>query len=162
MAYLWRTTAALLALGTTPAYAWAHALGAECILRGDRVHVEAYFENDTPAQQALVRVLDSEEQEVAKGHTDTKGLWSSAAPPPGRYQVIIDAGAGHRVVHTMTIPRRVGTGQTAETSSAQVSETPTREEFTSFPWLKILLGVGTIAALAAAFLLSRRLSPTPR
>jgi hypothetical protein len=139
-----------------PGSARAHALGAQCVRKGDTVRVEAYFEDDTPAQQALVRVLDSEEQEVVKGHTDAKGLWSFATPASGRYQVIIDAGAGHRVIHKMTIPGSRSAGAGENTSS--ISDAPTREQFTSFPWLKVMLGVGTIGVLAAAFMLSRRKS----
>jgi nickel transport protein len=139
-----------------PASAWAHALGVQCTPRGDKVHVEAYFEDDTPAQKALVRVLDSAEEEVAKGYTDAKGLWSFDAPPPGRYQVIVDAGAGHRVVQMTTIPGRDVERASSSNPSAALSHAPTREEFTSFPWLKVALGVGTIAILAVAFMLSRK------
>jgi nickel transport protein len=151
-------TASLLSLFACPRSASAHALGAECRLKGDKVHVEAYFEDDTPAQQAAVRVLDAEEHEIVKGQTDVKGFWSFDAPPPGRYQVIIDAGAGHRVVQKLTISERGIAGQTSQAPPAQVGDAPSREEFTSFPWLKVLLGVGTIAVLAAAFMLSRQAS----
>jgi nickel transport protein len=150
--------AACLGPCVAPASAWAHALGAECTLKGDKVHVEAYFEDDTPAQQALVRVLDSAQQEVVKGQTDAKGLWSFDAPAPGRYQVIIDAGAGHRVAQKLTIPRRGAGAASSDTPSAPVSDAPSRAAFTSFPWLKVGLGVGTIGAVAVAFLLSRRAS----
>ena len=150
----WIAASALVAV-TTPGSVHAHALGAACKLKGDKVHVEAYFEDDTPAQQALVRVLDGEQREVVKGQTDAKGTWSFAAPPPGRYQVVIDAGAGHREVQTITIPRRAGTAS-SETPSSAISDAPTREEFTNFPWARVALGVGTIAILAFAFVLSRK------
>jgi hypothetical protein len=148
--------AAVLLPCLAPASAWAHALGAQCTPKGDKIHVEAYFEDDTPAQKASVQILDADEQEVAKGQTDVKGMWSFAAPPPGHYQVIIDAGAGHRVVQKLTIPRRGVETASPNSSSGAVTDSPSREEFISFPWAKVMLGVGTIAALAFAFVLSRK------
>ena len=132
-----------------PAAARAHALGAECRLDKGTVRVEAYFEDNTPAQQALVRVLDAGEREVAQGKTDAKGRWSFPAPAPGVYRVIVDAGGGHREVQKLTIP-----GSAAATGP--VGSGPSRAQFTGFPWIKVALALGTIALVAVAFVISRQ------
>jgi hypothetical protein len=140
------TLAAYLAV---PSAVRAHALGVECRLEGNRVAVEAFFDDDTPAPHALVRVLDAAGKEVVQGKTDAAGKWTFAAPQPGKYQVHVDAGAGHRVSREVTIPGEAS-------GSRQISEGPSRQEFTEFPWLKVSLGLGTIALFAAAFWLSQR------
>jgi nickel transport protein len=134
-----------------PAAALAHAMDFECRLQGGKLWIEAYFEDDAPAQQALVRVLDAEQREAIRGKTDADGKWSCAAPPPGRYRVIVDAGAGHRAEHPITVPE-------TNSSEQRVSLGGARAEHTQFPWLKAALGVGTIAGLSLAFLLARNMS----
>ena len=71
--------AVLLAL---PAAASAHALGAEAKLKGGRVHLEAYYDDDTAADGARVKA-EGGGKVVAEGRTDEKGRWSFAAPPAG-------------------------------------------------------------------------------
>lgn len=151
----WRRTAGwtlLLAL-LTVSPVLAHSLGAECRLRGGRVEVEAYYDDDTPAGGATVRVLDADKREVATGRTDAQGRWTFAVPPPGAYTVIVDAGAGHRTTRKLTIP-----GGAA--AAGPVSDGPPRAEFTRFPWAGLGVGVGVIAGLAAlGYALARRKTP---
>jgi nickel transport protein len=147
----------------------AHALGAECKLRADRVEVEAYYDDDTPAGDARVHVENAKKDIVVQGRTDGKGKWSFPRPEPGRYLVVIDAGAGHRTQLTMTIPAsqsastapapdgtKVSQGTQATTT---ISEGPSRKAFTSFPWLKIGIGVAVIGGLSLAFWTGRRIRP---
>src|SRR5205085_2177382 len=82
----------------------AHALSGQCKLVGNQVQVEAYFDDDSPAADAHVRVLDGAKGEIAKGRTDAKGGWSFARPAAGKYIVVVDAGAGHRTDIAMTVP----------------------------------------------------------
>jgi hypothetical protein len=155
----------LLAPGAAP----AHALGADCTLRGGRVEVEAYFSDDTAARGATVRVLDARKRVVAEGHTDNAGHWSFAAPPPGRYVVAVGADAGHTARVKVTIPVRTAAKRPSGASPraghfpgrpVQVSEGPSRQAFTRFPWLRAALGVGLIAALAwVAWLARHRRQP---
>ncbi len=143
-------------LGGAPRAA-AHALGAECRLQGGRVELEAYYDDDTPARAAKVRVEDGARRVVAEGKTDAEGRWSFAQPAPGRYRVLVDAGVGHRKEVDVTIPAAPGDPvATANQPPVTVSAEPTREEFTRFPWLKLGIGLGVIGGVAAAFLLSRR------
>lgn len=147
--------AVLLTLATARP-APGHALGAECKLRGDRVEVEAYYDDDTPARNAKVRVLDAHDNVVAEGRTDAQGKWSFPKPQPGSYQVAVDAGAGHGTKLKMTVPAGEGA------PPAAISEGPRREEFTRFPWLKVTLGLGAIALFALALWLALRRSQTSR
>jgi nickel transport protein len=143
-----RFSALLLLLLVTPA-AHAHALGAEVKLRGNRVEVEAYYSDDTPARDALVTVHNGADQVIAEGRTDDRGRWQFPAPPVGRYTVVVDAGAGHRKSINIDIPNQTADGET-------VSDGPPREEFTRFPWVRVALGLAIIAALAAGWLALRR------
>ncbi len=133
--------------------AWAHALGVECRLRGSRVEVEAFFDDDTPAQDARVLVTDATKKTVAQGRTDENGRWSFAVPGPGDYLVQVDAGAGHSKRAKMTVPAASENAQVAP-----ISEGPTRQEFTRFPVERVALGLGLlgVGGWAAWFVLRRR------
>lgn len=87
----------------TPVPGWAHDLGVECKLREGKVQVYVYYDDDTDAVEAVVQVLEGE-MEIAMGKTDAKGMWSFPVPPPGKYQVMIRGGGGHRTKANMTIP----------------------------------------------------------
>jgi hypothetical protein len=151
--------AALSAL-LTPGGATAHALGADCTLRDGRVEVEAYYSDDTPARHATVRVRDANNELMAEGHTDEEGRWSFPAPPPGRYAVVVDAGAGHRTRVTLTVPPRAESDPESEPAT-RLSDGPPRVDFIRFPWLRAGLGVGAIAALALLARIIYRARPAP-
>ena len=140
----------LLVLVLRPEQARAHALGADCrpSKDGKFLEVEAYFDDDTPAAHAAVNVYDSDSELVMQGKTDGKGRWRAPLPAPGRYQVVVDSGDGHRVTKSITL------GGSA-LSPELFAEGPTRREFTSFPWVKVGIGLAIIAVLALAFLLIR-------
>src|SRR6266571_8807784 len=86
---------AFLTLAMVPPSAQAHAVGLEWRFRDDRVVIDVFYDDDSPAVRARVRVLDGD-KEIATGLTDEKGGWSFARPAPGRYTIDVDAGAGHR------------------------------------------------------------------
>ena len=143
----------LLLLVVFPGSAFAHNLGAECSLKNGKVHVEAYFDDDTPAVAAKVEVLDGQEKLIVTGQTDARGLWSFAAPNPGKYHLIVNAGPGHRAKVSLSVPEPVAPISTQE---ATISEGPGRKEFTQFPLFKVSLGLGTILLFSVAFLIARR------
>lgn len=150
-----RVCIVLAAVLLNPPSAWAHALGAECSLRGGKVHVEAFYDDDTPAQFALVEVRDDAKKLIAKGKTDAKGLWSFEAPPPGKYEVFVNAGGGHAVEKSLTVPEDLPP-PTEDAPKVVVSDGPTRAEFTGFPFIKIGIALGALALFAIAFLIARR------
>src|SRR5262249_37385680 len=147
-----RFVLALFILSAAPAAALAHSLGVEARQVIERVEVEAFFSDNTPARAARVQILGDAGELLGTGKTDDKGKCSLRAPNPGQYQSILDAGDGHRKqVH----PRIVGTLPPPDPNPALVGGTP-REEFTRFPWERVAIGVGVIALFAGVFWWSRR------
>jgi hypothetical protein len=147
--------AAVLLLAAGPAS--AHALYAEAKLRGDTVTVEVFYSDNTPARGAAVTVRDKSGQEVAAGQTDDEGRWSFARPAAGKYEVMADGGAGHRVRVPITIPSdAVLKTHTPTPDEVVVTAGPTREELTRFPWLRAALGVAAIGGLALLLWLANR------
>lgn len=144
-----------------PSAAEAHNIGIECKRKGDVIHVEAFYDDDTAGAKAKVEVLDASEKVVATGITDAKGFWTFPTPPPGKYEVRIDAGAGHRAKTSITVPGAVGVAPAKQESSPSVSETisegPPRTDFTSTPWLKVAIGLVAIAGLAGGYVLASRI-----
>ena len=84
----------MLAVAAPPVL--AHAVGLSCKVLEKSVRVEAYFTDDTPAMDALIVVKNEHGDIIIQGRTDEKGDWSFDRPPAGRYEVSVDAGAGHR------------------------------------------------------------------
>ena len=147
---------ALLAIGTSaflPNLAAAHALLVGCNLRDGKVEVEAFYDDDTPAPKARVKVVNAEEQFVAGGETDQKGRWSFAMPAPGKYVVVVNAGAGHRKEKTIELPARPDESM-APNNDATIGDGPKRDDLTRIPWLKIAIGLVIIGGLGGAFLLA--------
>ncbi len=127
----------LIVLATFAGRASAHGLGAEIKPSGNRLKVEAFFDDDSAAGEAKVSVEDTAGKIIASGVTDKDGVWELPMPADGGYRLIIDAGAGHRAKLTFTVAN-----QKLETAG------PTRAQFTRTPWGRILAGIGVIAVLA--------------
>jgi hypothetical protein len=151
--------AAVLAL-LAPAVAHAHNLGVQAKLKDGKVHVEVYYDDNTPAIKANVLVFDAKGKKIAHGTTDADGRWSLDVPEAGQYELRADAGAGHNAKTTFTITD-AGLLAVAKTQEVSISDSPTREQFTSTPWLKIAIGVSVIAVLGAAFLLASKFRKVP-
>jgi nickel transport protein len=139
-------------LVATPAF--AHKLIVDAAPKGDRLRVEAYYEDDTPADDAKVTVLQGDTV-VAEGKTDDRGVWSCPLPPPGTYQVKV-LSVGH--VGRTTVPVEGPASGTADSGSDQVLNPEKRAEDTRTPWNRLGLGVGLILGLALAWWLIRRKS----
>ena len=75
--------------------------------------------SNAPAIKAKVKVTKGKD-EIDNGVTDAKGLWSFKSPPPGKYEIHADAGAGHNAKTSITIP-----GATTEPESAAALSTTT-------------------------------------
>ena len=132
----------------------AHDIGAQAKLHEGKVTLEAYYDDDTAASEAKVRVTDPSGTIVQTGTTNDKGIWIFPAPPAGKYRVTVDAGGGHRASIDLTIP--VGASAvpvekptvSAPEPKQTISSGPSREEFTQFPWLRLGMGLVVVAALA--------------
>lgn len=127
---------------TCPAIARAHSVGLVCEQRGSRLKVAVFYSDDTPARSARVRLLDSDRQVLEETVTDADGRCELRAPAPGPYQVAADAGEGHRAT------RRIVVRPHGDANEVQVSDGPSRSEFTRFPILRVVVGVAVIALLA--------------
>ena len=132
---------------------WAHALGAECSLKNGKVSIEAYFDDDTPAVNALVEIHDGADKIVSTGKTDVKGFCSLPAPVPGQYRVVVEAGMGHRKTIAITVP---GTLAPPSVPPETISVGPTREEFTRFPYVNVGVGLAAILLISLLFLFARK------
>jgi len=76
-----------------PGRASAHALRAK-ITVAETVKVEAYFDDDTPAEFADATVTDASGAEVLTGKTDARGVWTFPLPKPGTYTLRVKS-IGH-------------------------------------------------------------------
>jgi hypothetical protein len=124
----------------------------DCTLRDGKVEVEAFYDDDSPAAKAKVQVVDLNEKVVASGATDASGKWTFAAPPPGRYEVRVDAGAGHRARKKIEVPARAAPpeSQTTPAPAENITDGQTRADFTRVPWVNVLLGLAILATVGAA------------
>jgi hypothetical protein len=137
----------LLAGGLCGLLAWSgvpHGLHVQAKIVGERWRIEAFFSDDTPAENAKVQIL--QDQALLKdGTTDEHGLWYTEIPQPGCYRIVVDAGAGHRAEIAFELA--------VETDEATAGLS--REEWRHRQWLGIPLGLGLILLL---ILLGKRLS----
>jgi hypothetical protein len=148
----------------TPGEARGHGLGVEARLKDGQIHIEGYFDDDTPAAEARIWVEDAEKKRIGEGRADARGHWVFPAPAPGRYRVTLDAGGGHRTTISITVPASPSDGAPTRTDGpteppVRVSEGASREEFTRLPWKALVAGLGLIGL--AAWLLPRLLRRTP-
>ncbi len=67
----------LAMLPWTALAAFPHAIGFECKVLEEIVRVEAYFSDDTPAIDAQVVVRNPQNEIIAQGRTDERGIWTS-------------------------------------------------------------------------------------
>jgi hypothetical protein len=138
--------ATLLLAGTSPAL--AHRLHSDVKLTADQLRVEAYYADDTPAQEAKVTVVRGDEV-IAQGRTDEKGVWNCPRPEPGSYTVRV-LSAGHAAdPATIVVP---------DSEAAPVADpgTDDRESRTRSPWAGLGVGLGVIAGLGVAWMVARR------
>lgn len=138
------TLFSILAVLLMVSHAAAHAIDGRWRIRADKLEVRAFFDDDSPAEDAKVRVLDLEAKQVQEGKTDADGLCVLPLPPAGEYHIVIDAGAGHR----KTIEIRVPAAGYPAGSSADDYFGP--DQPTSQRWLKAGIGIGVIGVLALA------------
>jgi hypothetical protein len=139
-------TPALLLVGTSPAF--AHRLHVDVKANGDQVRVEAYYDDDTPAQEAKI-TISLGDQTVAEGRTDDKGVWTCAKPAPGTYVVRAES-VGHAAKETLVVEPG------AQSPDATPTPTDERARRTHTPWARLAAGLAVIGGLWLAWAISRR------
>ncbi|MSU77815.1 MAG: carboxypeptidase regulatory-like domain-containing protein [Gemmataceae bacterium] len=158
---------ALAFLSVFAAPALAHRVFIAFAARENHIEIEAFYEDDTPAYTAKVKVVDDDGTTVAEGMTDAKGLWTFPAPKPGTYVVHLDAGAGHRLKKKLTVPL-METKSDVPPSANEVptpsenSSVETRDEQTRTPWARIGLGLAFIGGASGTLLLVSRMRQSRR
>jgi hypothetical protein len=118
------------------ASAAAHDLGVDCSPDGDLIKVEVYFDDNTDAASAKIRVLAAGVL-IAEGTADERGHWTFPKPA-GPFVVEVDAGAGHRTRKRFDFSRE----QPSVDKKAGI-----REEFTRFRWQGLVIGLAIIAVV---------------
>ena len=86
-----------------PAMATAHGMLVNWTL-GDALIIAVTYDDDEPAANAKVRVVDSNQTAIFEGTADAKGQVQLPRPAPGTYTITADDGGGHRRSRTLTIP----------------------------------------------------------
>ncbi|MSR53531.1 MAG: carboxypeptidase regulatory-like domain-containing protein [Gemmataceae bacterium] len=147
----------------TPVF--AHKLIVDPRIKGDRLHVEAFYEDDTPAQQARITVLNGDTV-IAEGRTDEKGVWSIAKPMPGTYLVKAES-LGHAAKETLVIAESksraensVGGSPLTVVDNSDSLADEERAAKTRTPWNRIGLGLGLIIGVTLMSLIFRKSRPT--
>jgi hypothetical protein len=142
---------AIVCLALFPALALAHAMGVEVRLINNQIHIETFFHDDSPASNALVTIENEAGEKILSEKTDKEGKLQAPVPLPGKYKIIVNDGAGHLSSTPMFIPKL----NPADTNNQNilVSKSPDRNQFIQTPWLGIVAGLATIAALG--FIASR-------
>lgn len=112
-----KVTVALACLLVFTPLVHAHALFLKAEKRQGKLYVEAWFDDDTPAQGATVKITQ-DGRLVGQGKTDERGVWTAECPPSGRYDIEATDGGGHRTHVIFTIlesssPQHAGTSHEA-------------------------------------------------
>ena len=142
---------AIVCLALFPALALAHAMGVEVRLKNNQIHIETFFHDDSPAPGSLVTIENEAGEKILSEKTDKEGKLQAPAPLPGKYKILVNDGAGHLSSTPLIIPKL----NPADTNNQNilVSKSPDRNQFIQTPWLGIVVGLATIAALG--FIASR-------
>jgi hypothetical protein len=72
-----------------------HDLRARVTLQPDSTVVQAWFSDDSPAQEAKVNILEAGGNEILSGKTDDKGVCTLRKLGAGKYTAVIES-IGHR------------------------------------------------------------------
>jgi nickel transport protein len=115
---------------------FAHQLLLETKIEATQVRVEAFFDDDSPADEATVQVTNESAEVIAQGKTDANGVWYFPRPKGGSYTLKVSS-LGHVGEKTLDAPL-------------------TRDEQTRTPWAKIGIGLGLIFLCTLGWLFSRR------
>jgi hypothetical protein len=88
-----RIAFALMLLVTLPV--WAHQLHLDWQLRSGQIEMTAYYDDDTPADEADVRLLDAAGTLIGTTKTDERGMAYLPIPKEGTYRLEVKH-IGHR------------------------------------------------------------------
>ena len=140
--------AALLALvfpWLTAQNASAHGLGIEARLQDSMVHIQVYYDDNSPVSNGKLRLLDAANLLLLEGTTNAQGLFSFPSPPVGKYRVEVHVDDGHFAKTTIAIPPPSSSDASSE--NAMVSDGLSRADRTGArKWGMAVFGLVVIAA----------------
>jgi hypothetical protein len=134
----------LVAVLVVAAPAAAAGFGAQAVLDGGRLTVEAYYRDNSPAGGLPVTIINTNFETVAEGKTDDHGRWSVERPPAGAYRVRLGGDSGLTLNLRLPDPAEVPGGGVPYL----VSDGPTRGTFTRPAWVTWLVGLGGVVVFA--------------
>jgi nickel transport protein len=140
---------ALLLTGTSSAF--AHRLHVDPKIVGDQLRVEAYYDDDTPAQDARITVRAGDVT-VAEGRTDDKGVWTCPKPTGGKYTVRAES-VGHAATETLDIGDFAAAAEPPATDEPKSAQ---RLANTRTPWRNLAVGLGLLGTVCVAWLFTRK------
>lgn len=139
--------AALLALvfpWLTAQNASAHGLGIEARLQDSTVHIQVYYDDNSPVSNGKLRLLDAANLLLLEGTTNAQGLFSFPSPPVGKYRVEVHVDDGHFTKTTIAIPPPSSSDASSE--NAMVSDGLSRADRTGArKWVMALIGLLILA-----------------
>ena len=118
----------------------------------NELHIDIFFEDDSPADGAKVQLRQGDSV-FAEGRADETGRWITPLPPPGAY-VIHAQHSGHAAHEPLTV--------LGDASGEELAPTPRREDLVGVRWYRIAAGLGLLAAIMAGIgvVRFRRRNPT--
>ncbi len=96
---------------------FAHRLHVQVKQVRESLQIEAFYEDDTPAQQGRVKLSDENNKVVAQALTDEKGRCEIALPVAGTYLVEVET-LGHSVREKIKVLPKVASNPKSEIGSA--------------------------------------------
>lgn len=127
---------ALIAVIAFPAVIQAHGMDIHPALLPDKLRVTVLYDDDTPARNATVKLINESGAIVMTANSNDQGIVEWPRPPAGEYQLKADDGQGHARTRKLLIAVE-GTMIPQENKSSE-------------RWLTIVGGLAIIAALSWA------------
>ena len=133
-------------VGVLPAAgrAGAHALHAKVDATNDPVKLEAFYDEEMPAEFADATVTDASGAVVRAGKTDERGVWTFARPGPGTYALSVQQ-TGHRAKVAFEIPGAPDPDAPAVYGGRRLNK-----------WVGLSVGVALLLGVSGATWLRRR------
>ena len=131
--------------------AFAHQVNVFAYTQGDTVYTESYFSDGKKVKGGVIKVYDSQGNQVSQGITDAQGQFNFKPAKKELLRIIINASMGHRGSYVLSANEWPNSNQEADPLRAQkVSKKITHPQ--------VLGGIGYIFGIAgvALYFLSKK------
>jgi nickel transport protein len=86
----------VIALLACSVIVFAHAAMVWAEVKGNQVHVEAYFSGGSKVKNARIVVMDANEQQLLEGKTDENGQFNFTPPNRDDMTIVLIVDGGHQ------------------------------------------------------------------